>query len=76
MFCLYPVLTVSLTQDNYTVGEGDGSVTVCAVLNQTITRMVVVRLATVEAAVPNSGLNQAKGYRILYLYIQCCNFCR
>ena len=55
------------------MGEGDGSITVCAVVNQTLTRVVVVRLATVEAAVPNAGLNQAKGLcSILSIPILTC----
>ena len=39
----------------------DGSLRVCAALNQTTSRKVIVRLATVESATPNSDSNQAKG---------------
>ena len=42
------------------MSEND-SVNVCAVLNQTTSRRVVVRVATVESASQTNVSNQAKG---------------
>ena len=53
-------IVVGLVQEEYTVSEND-SVTVCAALNQTTSRRVVVRIATVESAPQTADLNQAKG---------------
>ena len=42
------------------MSEND-SVTVCAALNQTTSRRVVVRVATVESTTQNFDLSQAQG---------------
>ena len=51
-------IVVGLVQEEYTVSEND-SVTVCAALNQTTSRRVVVRIATVESA--TQDLNPTQG---------------
>ena len=57
---IHLAIVVGLAQEEYTVSE-DGSLRVCAALNQTTSRRVVVRVATVESATPNSDLSRAQG---------------
>ena len=48
VFFLLVVANVSLELANYTVGEGDGYVTVCASLEGVLERIIIVNMTTTE----------------------------
>ena len=47
LFSYLSVVTVGLQQTSYSIGEGNGSLSVCVVINRTAERNVVVSLVAI-----------------------------